>query len=647
MKHTGNLKSNSTYNPHNMLPSIPLDVDEVDAAMEKFLRQKYELHILSQSPSQQASLAHSQQRSVSSSYLPPRRQSGRGGSASSEGSPPPPPPKSSKHRFGLGSSNSRAISSAFPTSTSRRDRHHDSPPVSPRHPLPDSAKQPALRNKQSRVFGASVGSVRSSSVSKPIDPDSFEAKLERLREMGFPDEQRNTSVLKGLQGNLDRSVETLIRLGEGGHAARTKAKPSTSRSATSSATTLYQPPVAVASSMSQQNTGTNVRASNPFQRRATQPELQRQFDAANASHRASGLSKTYDPFETGPSNEESARTTPVSIEPTAIVPTPLLEQSFSSLGIGAGQGHQRLFPNATGGFPNQRGSLMQAQVNYSQPLTPPVPSTRVQTELNNYFASNWTSQAETQSAVNFAGNNPYLQQAVFNPSFGFAPSGQWQAQSQAQMQAQQPQFFVEGSSAIYEPYMPSAQYQPHSQLSRVSQPYVHQQQPLSFQPQPQSSFATHPPMSNAYYAQQQQVLQPQAQMLQPQATGRADKDQIMAMFNYPHLAPPLPIPSSLSNAAASQESQVFSQPQSLSNHAAPSGATPSAAHQSTRPVPSSAPTATATNPGSQNPFLQHPPPTDPVAHKASHPAQETVEAALAAGRHSPDAFASLSARSFR
>jgi hypothetical protein len=32
--------------------------------------------------------------------------------------------------------------------------------------------------------------------------------------MGFPDEKRNSTVLKGLNGNLDRTVEALIRLGE-------------------------------------------------------------------------------------------------------------------------------------------------------------------------------------------------------------------------------------------------------------------------------------------------------------------------------------------------------------------------------------------------------------------------------------------------
>lgn len=45
--------------------------------------------------------------------------------------------------------------------------------------------------------------------------DDSDLKLAKLRDMGFQDGQRNAIVLKGVQGNLDRAVEALVRLGEG------------------------------------------------------------------------------------------------------------------------------------------------------------------------------------------------------------------------------------------------------------------------------------------------------------------------------------------------------------------------------------------------------------------------------------------------
>ena len=41
MKQQGNIESNKIYNPKNKRPDIPLDADEVDGAMERFIRKKY------------------------------------------------------------------------------------------------------------------------------------------------------------------------------------------------------------------------------------------------------------------------------------------------------------------------------------------------------------------------------------------------------------------------------------------------------------------------------------------------------------------------------------------------------------------------------------------------------------------------------
>ncbi|KAF2099203.1 ArfGap-domain-containing protein, partial [Rhizodiscina lignyota] len=180
MKKTGNAAANRIYNPRNIRPSIPIDVDEVDGAMERFIRQKYE------------------QRTFSDGAAPAPRQHTGSTSTSSEGPPPPLPPKPSKRfHFGL-----RSSSSSFPMPRPERI----TPPVSPGLGGFGRDTSPPRLNKASRVFGSAIGNSSS---------ESFDSKLAQLREMGFPDERRNSTVLKGLNGNIDRAVEALIRLGEG------------------------------------------------------------------------------------------------------------------------------------------------------------------------------------------------------------------------------------------------------------------------------------------------------------------------------------------------------------------------------------------------------------------------------------------------
>ncbi|KAF2474608.1 ArfGap-domain-containing protein, partial [Lindgomyces ingoldianus] len=182
MKRMGNTESNKTYNPRNVKPQIPIDVDEVDSTMERFIRQKYE---------QRAFLNDSRAGSRQNT----------GSTSSVEDRPPPLPPKPTK-RFGFG----LAKSSTFPRNVT--------PPVSPSLGGFGQDTSPPRVNKPSRVFGSNIST----------SGDGLESKLATLRDMGFPDEKRNSTVLKGLNGNLDRAVEALIRLGE--------QNPSTSRGPT-------------------------------------------------------------------------------------------------------------------------------------------------------------------------------------------------------------------------------------------------------------------------------------------------------------------------------------------------------------------------------------------------------------------------------
>ena len=147
--------------------------------MERFIRQKYEQKNLG-ADSQPASSQHT------------------GSTSSDDHRGPSLPPKPAKRfTFGL-----RSASSALPLS--RADR---SPPMSPggmdgfgRRP------SPPRRNKPSKIFGADIGGSRQ---------DNYELKLISLREMGFSDDKRNLVILKGENGNVDKAVATLIRLGEG------------------------------------------------------------------------------------------------------------------------------------------------------------------------------------------------------------------------------------------------------------------------------------------------------------------------------------------------------------------------------------------------------------------------------------------------
>ena len=77
MRRNGNTNTNHTYNPRNVKPQIPLDVDEVDLTLEKFIRQKYDQQLLSGAADRAAS----------------RHNTGSTSTRSSEDQPPPLPPK--------------------------------------------------------------------------------------------------------------------------------------------------------------------------------------------------------------------------------------------------------------------------------------------------------------------------------------------------------------------------------------------------------------------------------------------------------------------------------------------------------------------------------------------------------------------------
>ncbi|KAI9783328.1 MAG: hypothetical protein M1835_003823 [Candelina submexicana] len=559
MKRNGNASSNRTFNPLHKKPEIPLDVDEVDMAMERFIRQKYELRTFS-GGAPRPTVRHDT------------------GSTSSEDQPPPLPPKPhhSRFRFGL-----RAASSTLPASRVS----YDPAPVSPdaRRGLTRSPS-PVRVNKPSRVFGASVGATG----------ESFESKLATLRDMGFSDDRRNSTVLKGLSGNLERTVESLVRLGEGG--------------ATSSQARNSFPPRndSVNGSVPDRSNGaaSGPQKSNPFdlpENQPTQPQRQISTSAEQSprSQQTNGLntahpSNTFNPFD-HPGLHRSAS------QP--------LDQSFQGLQIS-----QTAYPSATAGFPSQQ----QPELQHQQSPTRTMPQ---------YLTSNPADISQ----------NPYQQQ----PPLNGAPNPFLPASSAQQFAPTNPYLAqYSGNSAYSEQQL--AQQQQQQQIRQLQAQVQQQQQQLQLQNPQYPSYVQQPPFTNLY---QQYPQQQQPQPLVPQPTGRADKNTIMALYNYPQLAP-TPPPS------------------------IPSGDLSSPSTTSTPPVPKfppgvnpmqtgqrSASTPVGPSSGSRNPFL----PASALGvgeatavrpaqlnGGARHASQESVDTGgWQSGRHSPDAFASLSARFVR
>ncbi|GAD98230.1 GTPase activating protein for Arf, putative [Paecilomyces variotii No. 5] len=671
MKAHGNTISNKIYNPRNVKPPIPVDIDEADSAMERYIRQKYE------------------QRSLEDGKPKPPSRHDSGYTRSPEGSPPPLPPKTGKI-FGFGL---RSVSSAshLPRSSGR-----SSNPTSPRSDTYGSRSPPVQINKQSRVFGASVGDLSA----------SFEQKLSILKEMGFPDDKRNATVLKGLSGNLEKTIESLARLGENSNPASGTRTPVQRGTPTTAhfGESLASPKPAV--------------STNPFDQLDSKPQT---------SSGLSTVTKSYNPFD--------------APDPQ---PTSALETSFQHLQVS-----QPLFPHSTGGYPSQQN---QAQALFQQPMTPPVtmpsqaqfaaPTQSLNGSYNPFFQpapqqqqqGNMSSPYANQ-AQNVPQSNPFFGQlqpqhtsasAQLNsqPSLGSSPFQPRPQTSQPQYAGTAPPF---ASSSPFGPLQQQPQQSQQQQQSPFSSspfgPLQHQtqpqqqqqtpfsssspfgplpQQPQSQQPQPQqqqSPFSSsHNPFdsipatvnqANPYSQQQmpqmqQQNLQPQSQYLTPQQTGRVDKSSILSLYSIPQAAP-------MPNAQQQQQQQQQMPQQPAYTQSTPGlspapslitnsmGSTPQTQspfslatpqqRSVTMPVSFDSPSA-----GARNPFFTSSPfggQTNPAANSApmsavpsglgigmgqkaqqsnspfarTHASQASVDInGLQNGRHSPDAFANLSAR---
>lgn len=585
MKRNGNANTNRTFNPQNTKPPIPLDVDEVDAVLEKFIKQKYDQQLFSG--------GHSRR---------PATRNDTGSTRSSEDQPPPLPPKPGK-RFGFGL---RSASSMLPLSRNATM----SPPRSPQDAVNGFGAEPIRVNKQSRVFGASVGG----------GGGEMEAKLSQLKDMGFADEKRNASILKGMNGNLERAIETLVRLGEG---SAPTSRPRTPNQARNIA--VNQPLPSLPSSA--QNTGVvngiSFAANAATSATSTESQGQQSYPSMDQSQvqakRGFSLSNPYQ------SQAQSYNPFGIPDEQPANVP---LERAFSGMQISPQQ-QQPLFPNATGGYPSQSPP---AQDTRFQTMTPPVPQMPQQyTQSNPYVQQN---SAPNQSY------NPFYQttqQALPPPTNPYASTPQTPDTQQSYNPFQQyqppsiPQQLMNGYSAgspgAYSPQVQQDSFFQQNLPQGQNQQSQSQQQQFPNPYAPQHSMTDPSQYSSQLHPQQPQQFNPyQPQPLQPQQTGRIDKSSILALYNYPQLAlPPLPNDP---NAAPPPEPPMANLPPSAKQ----------GQRSVTMPVQLSS--------GSRNPFQS--PTVNANASNgmepggARHVSQESVN-----GRHSPDAFASLSARFVR
>ncbi|KAF2031795.1 hypothetical protein EK21DRAFT_62573 [Setomelanomma holmii] len=269
---------------------------------------------------------------------------------------------------------------------------------------------------------------------------------------------------------------------------------------------------------------------------------------------------------------------------------------------------QQLFPNRTGGYGTTQPPF--AQTNpFQQSFTPP-PMPQIPEQYSSFFQPQ--PQYQSMSSPTSPGN-PFLKSSksqIFSPTtasnsnpYGRQPTQQHFPQSQAS-----------------NPFV--GQQQAQASSSQPSNPWQNQQQ--NYQ---QTSFQQHQTAQQPSFAEQQnysQSMQPQYQQSgfqQHQQTGLQqsanpfDKNSILALYNYPQLAPQRTEQQQPSSALA----------------------------------PTTAPAAPS---GHMNPFAnsqsgqQGQPLSAAQTQGVRHVSNESVDFSGLSGRYSPDAFTGLSA-SFR
>jgi hypothetical protein len=521
---------------------------------------------------------------------PVRHNTGTTGSTESDDTPPPPPPKTGS-KFGF-----RSASSIFPMSSKAKREaaaraHIESEREQRRTP------SPPIRNKASRVFGAAVGSEESHG-------DNLANKLVMLRQMGFLDDKRNLAILKEKGGNLEKTVESLVKSGgESNPAPRSRTPLSATAGITIQRTRETESPKV-------SNNPFDMPSAPPQSSQSTGTLANPQHVNGNQYHGTNGAN----PFGLAPSQSQYNLHQQYT-----------LDQSFQNMSLGQSQ---PLFPNHTGGFPNRQP--------YQTAGASPMP-----TIPQHFTPSVFDNQPQQQQAQQSQNYNPFLQQQApqpqaFNQVGNMSPTNPYALQQRVQTfpqqayydQSQQQQAYYDSNQQVQGP-----QYQQPQMVQQQSNPYA-------VQIQQNQQYAQSPQQYMQFQAQPQQLL--------PQQTGRADKSSILALYNYPQLAPVAPQPQSPVEVNQHQDPamQGFSGGGMLNQQQQRSVSSPLAAYasRSRNPFLSSGNDLQANNGGNgMNGAGQG---------QTRHVSQESMSVDVGGwhgqnGRHSPDAFANLSARSMR
>ncbi|KAK5140115.1 Protein gts1, partial [Rachicladosporium monterosium] len=522
MKQVGNVEGNKRWNPKGVRPDLPVDADEVDSAIERFIRQKYE---------QRGFAAGG---AAPSAAVMRQNTTGSTGTGSWNEEPPPLPPKPA---FG------------------------GSGQFGPNDP-PSPVREIRPSNKPSQMFGMKITGVG----------NNFDAKLATLRDMGFSDNRRNSDILKSSNGSLDRAIEALVRLGE------PAGKPSAEQ--TSGPRSLT--PVSMASqgmngiSIEKTRQAEKKPSNNPWelvesstpQRAATQPlpEPPRSQSAQPA------MMNNWNPFtsQQAPPQQQALvdNFQNLQVSQTGSSAAQQYNQPQAFGGVQA-QYQPNTFQQSTNpwdtlNMPQQQQQQSATETQYGQQYQQPQmyqqqgPGAQPE-QISNPFLRRAASQT-------FAPSNPWVQQ-VAPVQQAFNPWGQPAQPQQQQQQVLQPQQAVNPFGIPYSQQpQPQNVFQQHpmqspapifGQAEYFAQQQQQTQQPQQpQQPQQQPQWQTQPQQGNPYQQQQQLMAQqtgmsmPQQQQYQqpqpppqeqqpwmyrevnpqPQAQARLDKSSILGLY---------------------------------------------------------------------------------------------------------------------
>ncbi|EGX93307.1 GTPase activating protein for Arf, putative [Cordyceps militaris CM01] len=604
MRKVGNVNSNQIYNPANKKAPVPVDSDEADSAMERFIRQKYIHNVAAQSSKPRSPV-------------------------SDEGTPPPLPPKNSKFGFRAAFSRNKNVPNRSAS---------DYAPVSP-----------TLTNKPSKVFGATVDYDA---------PDDTEKKLAKLRDMGFQNNQRNSIVLKGVSGDVERAVEALVRLGEGDQPPPAPPKEKTLR-ATRSMTPMIPNSAGLTGGLTvikrsetDRPISSSTTSTNPFDMlNRAQPQTAHSTGSLQSTNpyniptnHFGSMSAQPSPIDqvfqnlaisgqqTGTSSNGAGFSLPMPPQlPMYGHSAPSSPQLQHGLGLSPGggnslpTGYNPYFSQSVHAMPQQQQQQQQQQPLYGTQTG----MTLSMNQMGGQMASNPFVRSPTRVA-----SPPPLGQISETATFSTSPMP-------LASPATNP--FFNTQTRMPSPGVQQQQYmQPHPQMyQQQPQQQVYQQQPYQQQPFQQQGYLQQGYQQQGFPQQgfqQQQGLQ-QQQMFQPQPAyqqyqaPRYDKTSIMALYGQsskPQLqaqAQSIPENQAVDAFAAPSMSAGFQQQRSASQPLP--GTNPFAAMQQAPTAPAGA-SAEAYKTGRQ------------ISRESVNLGLDMAWANN--GRHSPDAFASLSAR---